>query len=111
MNEDIEPRQEEDNAYTGNIMCSILDTAELTPKSYSDQTGKFPVTSSRGNQYIFILYHFDTNTIHDVPLKVDIHLALYMLDWNVMPYTSIIEIPHIQTTLITNAPKTSIMSS
>ena len=50
-------------------MCSIIDTNDITSKSYSDQTRNFPVKLSRGDQYIFILYHFDTNTIHDVPLK------------------------------------------
>jgi hypothetical protein len=33
-------------------------------KSYSDQTGRFPIPSSRGNHYIFVLYHHDTNSIH-----------------------------------------------
>ena len=37
-------------------------------KSYSDQTGRFPVPSSRGNNYIFVLYHQDTNTIHAVAI-------------------------------------------
>ena len=37
-------------------------------KSYSDQTGRFPVPSSRGNHYIFVLYHQDTNTIHAVAI-------------------------------------------
>jgi hypothetical protein len=35
-------------------------------KSYSDQTGLFPIPSSRGNHYMFILYHQDTNTIHAI---------------------------------------------
>ena len=69
INEDTESKEEENNAYTGDIMCSIIDTTELASKSYSDQTGTFPVTSSRGNHYIFILYHFDTNIIHTNPLK------------------------------------------
>ena len=50
-------------------MCSISDTNEITSKRFSHQMGKFPVKSSRGNQYIFILYHFDTTTICAVPLK------------------------------------------
>ena len=25
--------------------------------------------STQGNQYIFIMYHYDTNTIHAVPIK------------------------------------------
>ena len=37
-------------------------------KSYSDQTGRFHVPSSRGNSYIFVLYDHDTNSIHAVPI-------------------------------------------
>ena len=46
-----------------NICCAVISQNEIS-KSYSDQTGKFPVPSSRGNHYIFILYHRDTNSIH-----------------------------------------------
>ena len=31
--------------------------------AYSDQTGRFPHISSRGNQYSFVLYDYDGNTI------------------------------------------------
>ena len=41
----------------------------LLERSYSDQTGRFPVRSSRGNQYIFIMYNYDTNTIHSTAIK------------------------------------------
>jgi hypothetical protein len=37
-------------------------------KSYSDQTGRFPIPSSHGNHYIFVLYHHDTNSIHAVAI-------------------------------------------
>ena len=37
--------------------------------SYSDQMGKLPILSSRLNQYIFILYNYDNNSIHAHPLK------------------------------------------
>jgi len=37
-------------------------------KSFSDQTGRFPVPSSRGNNYVFVLYHQDTNTIHTMAI-------------------------------------------
>ena len=47
-------------------ICATLLSEQQFYKSYSDQTGKFPVPSSRGNHYIFILYHQDTNTIHAV---------------------------------------------
>ena len=33
-------------------------------KIYTDQTGRFQVTSSRGNKYIMVVYNYDTNTIH-----------------------------------------------
>ena len=36
---------------------------------YSDQTGRFPVQSNRGHNYIMILYDYDTNSIHAEPLK------------------------------------------
>lgn len=37
-------------------------------KSYSGQTGQFPIPSSRGNHYIFVLYHHDTNSVHAVAI-------------------------------------------
>ena len=42
---------------------------DLTGKKYTDQTGRFPVTSSKGNKYILAAYHYDSNTIHAEPLK------------------------------------------
>ena len=38
-------------------------------KNYSDQTGKFIIQSSRGENYIFILYDYDSNSILSIPLK------------------------------------------
>ena len=37
----------------------------FTPKeiTYGDQTGKFPFKSSRGNEYIMIIYDHDANAI------------------------------------------------
>ena len=34
-----------------------------------DLPGRFPVTSARGHNYIFVLYDYDTNYIHAVPIK------------------------------------------
>ena len=31
--------------------------------TYSDQTGRFPYQSSRGNKYIFLCYNYDANAI------------------------------------------------
>ena len=44
-------------------------TIELTGKLYSDQTGRFPVISSKGNKYIMIIYDHDSNAILARPLK------------------------------------------
>ena len=44
-------------------------TIKFTGKSPTDQTGRFPVTSSRGSKYIMILYDHDRNTIIPDPMK------------------------------------------
>ena len=49
-------------------MCTITSINKIC-KSYSDQTEKFPITSSRGHKYIFVFYHYDTNTIYGIPIK------------------------------------------
>jgi hypothetical protein len=36
---------------------------------YTDQTGRFPVVSSKGNKYIMILYDYDINAILSQPIK------------------------------------------
>ena len=43
----------------------------FTPKqkTYSDQTGRFPFRSSRGNEYIMVMYDYDANAILVAPLK------------------------------------------
>jgi hypothetical protein len=42
---------------------------EATGQIYTDQTGRFPITSSRGNKYIMILYNYESNDILAEPLK------------------------------------------
>ena len=49
-------------------ICALLVGYQQLTKSYSDQTGRFPVPSSRGNNYLFVLYHHDTNSIHVVAI-------------------------------------------
>ena len=49
-------------------MCAKFSAEELC-KSSSDQTGKFPITSSRGHKYIFLFYHYATNTINGIAIK------------------------------------------
>ncbi|KAG7372529.1 hypothetical protein IV203_018672 [Nitzschia inconspicua] len=42
---------------------------EPTGKIYSDLTGKFIAPSSTGNNYILVMYDFDSNAILTVPMK------------------------------------------
>ena len=42
---------------------------DLYEEIYTDQTGRIPVTSSKGNKYILVAYHYDSNTIHAEPLN------------------------------------------
>lgn len=56
----------DDNIQEHHCFCSIH---EYTGKTYSDQTGRFPVTSTRGNKYLFIFYSYDTNLIYAEPMK------------------------------------------
>jgi hypothetical protein len=41
---------------------------EKTGQVYSDQTGRFPTPSSAGNTQFFVLYDYDSNSIHAVPM-------------------------------------------
>jgi hypothetical protein len=38
-------------------------------KVYADQTGKFPCTSASGNNYIMVIYDYDSNTILLEPIR------------------------------------------
>jgi hypothetical protein len=65
---DFSPSQKQNNVRTQVVFATILQATELK-KSYSDQTGKFPVQSSRGYNYVMILYDYDSNAILSKPLK------------------------------------------
>jgi hypothetical protein len=43
--------------------------AKITGQVYSDQTGKFTFPSSNWNNYLFILYDYDSNLILAEPMK------------------------------------------
>ena len=45
-------------------------TVDEIHKIYTDQTGKFPITSSLGNKYILIMYVYGANTILAAPLNI-----------------------------------------
>ena len=47
----------------------FLKVTEFYNKIYTDQTGRFPVTASRGYNYIMIAYDYDSNNILAEALK------------------------------------------
>jgi hypothetical protein len=49
--------------------CAFTKVVSMTGRAFSDQTGRFPQTSSRGNKYIMIFYNYDSNAILAEPLK------------------------------------------
>jgi hypothetical protein len=62
---DAMPIQDTDNKEMSFQFATIVDSGRI----YTDQTGCFPVTSSQGNQYILVLYDYDSNAILVEPLK------------------------------------------
>ena len=58
-------QQEPNNHLTHNVFSTI----EETGKVYDDQTGQLPVRSSAGNQYIIVLYDYESNAIITEALK------------------------------------------
>jgi hypothetical protein len=47
------------------VYSATIDAGQI----YTDQRGRFPVVSSRGNTYIMILYDYDSNAILAKPIK------------------------------------------
>jgi hypothetical protein len=47
------------------MYAATIDAGQI----YTDQTGRFPVVSSKGNKYIIILYDYDSNSILAQPIK------------------------------------------
>ena len=58
-----------DSARANMVVLKSLDLPCPTGKVATDQTGRFPVRSSRGYQYIMVAYVHDSNSIHAVPLR------------------------------------------
>ena len=61
---------------TKEIIHDIVDLKNLV--AYGDLTGKVSYKSSRGNQYILVAYHYNSNKIHDVAIKY--HEAATIMD-------------------------------
>ncbi len=65
---DFFPPKIENDMKTHECMAVIVPFKE-TKKAYMDSTGRFPHKSSRGNEYIMIVYDYDSNAILAEPLK------------------------------------------
>ncbi len=65
---DFFPTPLQNSIKTHSCYAAVIDF-EPTQEVFSDQTGKFPVTSISGNAYIFVLYDYDSNIIWGVPIK------------------------------------------
>ena len=59
---------EENGVKTQHCFLVLTDFNEMK-KAYLDLTGRFPHKSSRGNQYILIVYDYDSNAILSAVLK------------------------------------------
>ena len=66
--EDISPLLHSPNLRKHNVAYAIIDPTNMT-NAYFDLTGKFPQRSSSGNQYIFVGYKYDANSILAEPIK------------------------------------------
>ena len=53
-------------ARTNNVFIEVFNP---TGQVYTDQTGRFPAISSKGNKYLMILYDYDSNAILAEPMK------------------------------------------
>jgi hypothetical protein len=53
----------DDGAKTYSTFASVIGVSATTGKVYTDQTGCFPIQSSKGHNYIMVLYDYDSNTI------------------------------------------------
>ena len=50
-------------------MAYVLINKDNIKTAYQDLTGRFPIKSSRGNEYILIGYHYNANCILAHPIK------------------------------------------
>ena len=51
-------------------MIATITEFKLTAEAFGDLPGKFPITLSRGIQYLLVIYHYGSNAILVSPLKI-----------------------------------------
>ena len=62
INADAFPPSDSPNLKTNEVIYAIFDSS-TTDLAYIDLTGRFFYRSARGNEYILVGYHYDTNAI------------------------------------------------
>ena len=68
LQEDMFPLPNTPNLCTNEVIYILIDkTKDIT--AFQDLTGRFPVKSRQGNQYILVGYHYIINYIHGIPVK------------------------------------------
>jgi len=60
------PSSDPGNVKTHLVFITVYEAKETL---YTDQTGRFPIPSSKGHNYLFILYEYDSNIIEGEPMK------------------------------------------
>jgi hypothetical protein len=58
--------QEPFNACTHFVFMTII---KISSMLFSNQPGRFPITSDRGNKYVIVFYIHDANFVESVPIK------------------------------------------
>ena len=55
----------------------FIQPIQITDECFSDQTGRFPITSIRGYKYIMLVYNFDSNETLSEPIKPHTEIELF----------------------------------
>ena len=63
------PTSDPGNARTHFCYAAVVDPSEVSGQIYSDQTGKFVIASSAGNNYVLVVYDYDSNAILVEPMR------------------------------------------
>lgn len=58
-----------DGKRTHFVYAAIMQAPSESGQIYTDQTGRFPVTSLRGNKYLMVLYNYNANAILAEPMR------------------------------------------
>ena len=73
-----------ENPAQENLVCNR--PVEVSGQIFSDQTGRFPIVSSRGNRSVMVLYNYVSNAILTGPLKNNITPELVIAQTRLTQY-------------------------